>query len=271
MRRIGIALLALGLAAGSFNCPQAAEDVIPLGAAAKEKDPKGAEAEKELAKARQQFGWQALMDLKDGKYQKVANFLLLILGAAALGAILAYHPFASRRASVEELEQPKIIITYTVVGALIAIIVAPIPQMAFAIFGIGGLMRFRTELGAAKETGRVILATVLGLSCGLEFWTVAILGTMIAWILLFILESQVNLRLVVRGVRSDTISQSAEAYAKILRALKCSFAAPRKNPSKGQVSFNIQHKRGLTHEEIEGKCNAEISKELRGTIDWPEE
>jgi uncharacterized membrane protein YhiD involved in acid resistance len=192
------------------------------------------------------------------------------MGSAALGAILAYHPY-SRRSTLEDLDQPKITITYAVVGTLVGIVVPPVPAMGIAIFGIGGLMRFRTELGAAKETGRVILATMIGITCGLNLWMVAILSTALAWVLIFILESRVNLRLVVRGVRSDTIGQSADAYAKVLRSLRCSFRSPRKNPGKGQLSFNLQHRRGLGHEEIEARCNAEIPKDLRGTIDWPEE
>jgi hypothetical protein len=223
------------------------------------------ENEKNLQVAQRDWGWRAFQD-----WERVGNFVLVILGAAALGAILAFHPFSTHKASIEDLEQPKIMILYTVIGALVGIVVTPVPAVGLAIFGIGGLMRFRTELSAAKETGRVILATILGIACGLELWMVAIITTVVAWILIYILESRVNLRLVVRGVRSDTITQTAEAYAKILKGMKCTFGAPRKNPSKGQVSFNLQHRRGLTHEEIEAKC-AEIAKEVRGTIDWPED
>ena len=227
---------------------------------------KGDEGVKELAEAREDFGWQAFEDWK-----KIRKFILVIAGAAVLGAVIAYHPFRSRGATREDLEQPKAIITYTVVGALVAIVVAPIPAMAFAIFGIGGLMRFRTILGAAKETGRVILATVIGLMCGLEFWMAAIVGTALAWIVIFLLESRLSMRLVIRGVKGETIAQTAEAYAQILRELKCRSSIPRKNPSKGQVTFNLQVPRGLGQEAIEARCQGGIPAELRGTIDWPED
>lgn len=263
MMRFGmILLIAVAGVAAPAVFPAAEQEADPQGAL----PGKGGAAQKALEHAQGNFGFSAFTDAR-----KVYKFIIVIVVAALLGTALAFHPFAVRRSSVEDLEQPKITITYTVVGALIAIIVAAIPEMAFAIFGIGGLMRFRTELGAAKETGRVILATMIGLCCGLEFWMVAVVGTVLGWILIYILEGRVNLRLVVRGIRSENISPAAEAYGKVLRELKCSFGAPRKNPSKGQIAFILQHRRGLAHEEIEERCNAEIPKEIRGTIDWPED
>jgi hypothetical protein len=227
---------------------------------------KAREGEEELLKAREEFGVGGFKDPL-----KMARFVLVIAGAAALGAVIAFHPFASQRSASETSEQPKTIITYTVVGALIAIVVAPIPAMAFAIFGIGGLMRFRTQVGAAKDTGRVILATILGLLCGLEFWMAALLGTVMAWILIFLIESRTSMRMVVRGIPGAAVPQSAEAYSRTLRGLRCSFTAPRKNPNKGQISFQLHAPRKATHEEIEARLDAEVPKELKGTVDWPED
>ncbi len=254
MRRFQIALFAGSIVAAVLLAPPASGGQ------------EGLPDKSELDKARDELGWEAFKD-----WQKIGEYLIVLLGAAVLGAALAYHPFASRRASVEELEQPKIIITYTVVGALIAVVVAPIPQMAFAIFGIGGLMRFRTILGAAKETGRVILATVIGLLCGLQFWMAAIVGAAFAWILIYLLESRESRRLVVRGVPSETLAQTVEAYANVLRELKCSFGTPRKNPRKGQVSFILRMHRTITPELIEEACTEKVPKEFRGTPDWPED
>ena len=100
------------------------------------------EAEREVERAREDFGLRAFLD-----GAKVWKFLCVIFGAIGLGCVVAFHPLR-RRISYDDLDQPKIIITYTVVGALIAIVVAAIPAMGFAVFGIGSVMRFRTELGA---------------------------------------------------------------------------------------------------------------------------
>jgi hypothetical protein len=247
----------------------------PVDAAQGKVEGGGKNPEEQLHKAQKVFGWGGIESILKGDWEGIqkslVKFFAVIFVAIALGAVLAYHPYAGRRTSLEDLEQPKIIITYTVVGALIAIIVAPIPAMAFAIFGIGGLMRFRTELGAAKETGRTILATILGLACGLEFWLVAVFGTAIAWVLIYVLESRIGLRMAVRGVRSENIAATAETYGQILRSLRCRFSPPRKNPGKGQVTFVISVPRGVEREDIETTCNEKVPKEVRGTIDWPED
>jgi hypothetical protein len=252
---LGATLLATGLAAP------------PAFAAAKQlTKAKAQEANKQLVAAQDEFGIQALLS-----WQKVGRFVVVVLGAAALGAVLAYHPATVRRTAAEDVEKPKTLITYTVVGSMIAIVVATIPYMAFAIFGIGGLTRFRTVLGAPKETGRVILATVVGLLCGLELWMAAIVGTGLAWGIIYLLESRTSLRMVVRGVRSETIAQSAEEYGKALHGLRCRFGTPRKNPGKGQVSFYVDLPRKLSPEAIEAKLGEEIPKDLRGTIDWADD
>ena len=220
----------------------------------------------DIALAREEFGAAALLD-----WRKVVGFSLVILGAAALGAVLAYHPSARHRPGAEDLEGPKIVITYTLVGALIAIVVAPVPAMAFAIFGIGGLTRFRTVLGAAKETGRLILATVVGLLCGLELWMAAVVGTVLAWIIIYLMEARTSMRMVVRGVRSETLAKSAEEYGKALHGMRCRFSPPRKNPGKGQLSFTVQIPRGLSQETLEARLGEGVPAELRGTIDWSED
>ncbi|MGH7378263.1 MAG: hypothetical protein ACREKK_12690, partial [Candidatus Methylomirabilales bacterium] len=204
-------------------------------------------------------------------WEVAGKLLAVIVGALAIGLVLAYHPVASRRASLEDLDQPKTTITYTLVGALVAVVVPTSPTMGLVIFGIGGLMRFRTETGPAKDTGRVILALILGIACGLELWMVAILGTIVAWLLIAALEWRVGMRMVVRGVKSETVTQAADAYGVVLRDLGCRFATPRKNPGKGQVAFVLRVRRALEREAIEAQCNAKVPADLRGTIDWPEE
>src|SRR5262245_10263935 len=258
MRRLTLLLL---LPLWVNVCP-GAEGPLP---GQKDKDHKVAKVD-ELAVAQEKFG---LDGFRSGR--EVGKFLLVILGSAALGCVLAYHPFAGQLVTLEDLDQPKITITYTVVGALVAIVVAAIPSMAFAIFGIGGLMRFRTELGAATETGRVILATLVGLACGLHFWMVAIIGTVIAWLLIWVLEWRKGQRMAVRGLTTQNLSPAAEAYADVLSGLKCSIANVRKNPAKSQVSFIFRARRSLDRESIEGECDQQVPKELRGTIDWPED
>ncbi|MBI4587008.1 MAG: hypothetical protein HY717_23595 [Planctomycetes bacterium] len=221
----------------------------------------------ELEIAREKFGLKAF-----GDPAKILKFLAIVLGAVALGAVLAYHPhYLHKVTSLEEVDQPKIFITYTVIGAVVAIVVGPFPTMAFAIFGIGGLMRFRTELGAARETGRVILATIIGLCCGLEFWLAAVIATILAWLLILGLDWKVAHAMIVRGIDRDRIKDSSEAYSSLLEEYGCRVLQVRRNPKKEQFSVLFKSSRKITRDGLEVAFEDEIDEKLRGTIDWPEE
>ncbi|MEE3231085.1 MAG: hypothetical protein VX272_08595, partial [Planctomycetota bacterium] len=109
-------------------------------------------------------GWENF-----GNIVYIVDVSLMLLLSIILAAVIAYHPSTRRKASnITEFEQPKTFLMYAMVGALIAQLVQTYPPMALVIFGIGGLLRFRTVVGEAKDTGRVILVTVVGLCCGLK-------------------------------------------------------------------------------------------------------
>ena len=171
-------------------------------------------------------GWQLL------------DMLIVFMLAAGLGAIIAYHPRTRAKAStLAELEQPKTFILYALVGAVIAKIVEANSAMAFVVFGIGGLMRFRTDVGPAKDTGRVILTAVVGVCCGLKLLVVAVMATVFGWVLLWILERETFTRLLVKGVPADGLALSADTYRRILFQAGCRILGERKKVIEGQVSF----------------------------------
>jgi hypothetical protein len=169
------------------------------------------------------------------------------------------------------MDQPKIIITYTMVGALVGIVVSAVPEMALAIFGIGGLMRFRTELAAPRETGRVILATIIGIFCGLEFWVVVVFATIIAWLLILILDARVGYRMMVRGLEPEVVGPAARAYRTILEQNDIVVTQEKRNVNKKQVSYVFKAGRNFNREQLEETCQAGVDEKLRGTVDWPEE
>ena len=81
-------------------------------------------------------------------------FLSLIL-AVGCAWVIAWHP---RRASLmdplADLEERKALILLGVVGAVIAELTGTSQTLAFVIFGIGALLRFRTVLENPKLTGK---------------------------------------------------------------------------------------------------------------------
>ena len=82
-------------------------------------------------------GWEEFLDLA-----LAGELLLSMLLAVLLAASLAYHPrIRGKVSSLRDLDQPKAFLLYALVGSMVAQLVRTWPQMAFVIFGIGGLPR----------------------------------------------------------------------------------------------------------------------------------
>jgi hypothetical protein len=78
-------------------------------------------------------------------------FLSLSL-AIACSWIVAWHPRSTRLASLSDLEERKTLILLGMVGAVVAELSGTSQTLAFVIFGIGALLRFRTVLDNPKLT-----------------------------------------------------------------------------------------------------------------------
>lgn len=209
---------------------------------------------------------KSLAEFKDWKI--LAGILGVLILAAVLGMVIAYHPRTyGKAASLEEAEQPKIFIMYAVVGAIIGQVVRAHPEMALVFFGIGGLLRFRTDVGPAKDTGRVILVTCLGLSCGLMLFVVAIIGTAFGWVLIWFLEGRVAHRVLVKGLDPTVLAKSAEAYEEVLRENGLHIMSQKMNFVKNQVAFIFRAPGKLDREQLENFFK-DIPPKFQGAVDW---
>jgi phosphate/sulfate permease len=209
---------------------------------------------------------KGLEELQDWKI--LGGMLSVMVLAAVLGALIAYHPRTYGKAlTLEEAEQPKIFIMYAVVGSIIGVIVRAHHEMAFVVFGIGGLLRFRTDVGPAKDTGRVILVTCIGLSCGILLFNVAILGTIFGWLLVWLLERSVAHRVLVKGLDPLVLAKSAEAYEEVLRENGLQIMSQKMNFVKNQVAFIFRVPGKIDREQLEGLFK-DIPPKLQGAVDW---
>jgi len=209
-------------------------------------------------------GWSAFAD--PSQYWRVA---LVLLAATASGAILAFHPvYRGRPVTLDVLEQRKTIILYSGVGALIAIVCTVAPSMAFVIFGIGGLMRFRTHTGESATTGQTIMGTLIGLCWGLGLQLVATLATLYSWVMIYLLEAAVVHTLTV-SIDAAHMKRSADSYREALRQAGCRVLAHGKLFNKHQMTFVVHMPRGCDPADVQ-RAFSSIPEELRGNMDWPE-
>lgn len=196
--------------------------------------------------------------------------VLDIVLALALASTIAFHPRRRGRAvDIDDVEYPKTVLLYTVVGAVVAEIVVVIPAMALVVFGIGGLLRFRTDVGTAHATGHVILATLVGIACGLRQYPLAVLATAVGWILIATLESGVHYRLVVEKIDRRSIEPSIGLYQELLEREGWSVRGVKREPGKERFSIYARGKSEPSHEPLEDRI-PDADPGLRGEPYWEE-
>jgi hypothetical protein len=201
-------------------------------------------------------------------------FLLGALGnltlAAILGAAIGFHPRRLRTSdTLEEIEAPKVSIVYSVIGSLIGILVVEYGLVVgFVLFGIGGLIRFRSAMGSAQLTGQVIFATLIGLTCGLDLPHVAVLATAFDFILTFLLEARVTYRVDVRGLPAERFTEAVLAYRKALSGRQYEVLSEKKRPLRGQLQIIFRSRGQDPRSHIETALQESVDPELRGSVNW---
>lgn len=210
-------------------------------------------------------GWRGFTDIVF-----MVNALLTLALAAVLGAVIAYHPKHIQTAdTLEEIEAPKVFITYSVIGALIGIMVVKYGLVVgFVLFGIGGLIRFRTLLRSASLTGDVIFVTLIGLSCGLDLPHVAVLATVFGFGLIYFLNARFTYRVNIRAVSAKQLGDSAIAYRALFEEFGCKILHERKYPAKGRITFIFRSAGTVDQDAIMTLVETTIDESYRGYMDW---
>jgi hypothetical protein len=210
-------------------------------------------------------GWRGFLNIAF-----LGNTLLTLTLAALLGATIAYHPkHVAAADTLEELEAPKVYILYAVIGAIIGILVVAYGTVVgLVIFGIGGLIRFRTVLRSANLTGRVIFVTLIGLTCGLDMPHVAVLSTVFAFILVYVLETRATYRIDVQSLEPERVAESAAAYRALLERNGCRVLSERKNLIKQRVTILVSGPHGVRRDQLEKLIDEQMEGPLKGAVDW---
>jgi hypothetical protein len=156
--------------------------------------------------------------------------------AAGCASAMAWHPRRSVKSDpVEDLEQRKTLILMGIVGAIVSELVRANSAMALVIFGIGGLIRFRTVLDNPKLTGKAILVVVIGLACGLGEFAMAVFITIFAWLLVFWLDSSVGCRIRLKMTAAHNSKDVMLALLDLMRRHKVRVTAANDYEHKRQI------------------------------------
>ncbi len=212
----------------------------------------------------QAVGWSGFLD-----YSYLLESLAALLLSSVLGAIIAFHPSTQRNVdTVEEVELPKVQILCALIGAIVGVIVLEYGLVVgFVIFGLGGLMRFRTETSSTRDTSRLIIVTLIGLICGLNLPHFAVLATLYAWGVIYF-DAQPIYSLKVHEVPKGRIADAAGAYRAIFAELHCALISEDKSFAKRRIDYVIRAPRKCERMTLEQALTEKVPADLRGELDW---
>ncbi len=211
------------------------------------------------------IGWAGFLDAE----ALIQSFGALVL-ATFLGAVIGFHPTTARSIDTrEEAELPKVSIMYALVGAIIGEVVLEYGLVVgFVVFGLGGLMRFRTDTSSTRDTGRLIIVTLIGLIAGLNLPHFAVLSTAFAWVLIFLLEGRPVYQLEVHEIPEGRVKQASQAYRTLLVELGCIIIKEDRTFRKHRIDYVLRAPRNQRQEALHKALCERIPPDVRGEIDW---
>jgi hypothetical protein len=163
---------------------------------------------------------------------------------------------------------PKVYIMYAFVGAVIGVTVREFGMViGVVVFGIGGLIRFRTDTGSARDTGRLIAVTLAGLIAGLGLPHLAVITTLFTFVMIYVFDSRPGCRVRIGEFADGRLEEGAQAYRAVLERQGCKIISERRSLSKGRVEFLFRLPRAGTRDAIHAALCA-APADTRGEIDW---
>jgi hypothetical protein len=210
------------------------------------------------------LGWAGFTD-----FRFIANSLGILLLATLLGALIGYHP-ATRRTidRLHEADMPHVYVMYAVIGAVIGVAVREFGTVVgVVVFGIGGLIRFRSAADSARDTVRLIIVTLVGLIAGLGLLHFAVIITVFAFTLIYVFDTSPPYRIRVEGLVKDRTGVCAEAYRGILKEHGCTIISEHHSVEKARIEFVFRLSRRSTRERLDEGLRG-IAPEQRGEVDW---
>ncbi|MFI4933962.1 MAG: hypothetical protein ACHP7N_05055 [Caulobacterales bacterium] len=209
-------------------------------------------------------GWAGFFDR-----QFMADSLGALFLACVLGAVIGYHPMTRRTVdTLHEVEMPKVYILYAFIGAVIGVTVREFGMViGVVVFGIGGLIRFRTDTGSTRDTGRLISVTLSGLIAGLGLPHFAVITAAFTFILIAFFDARPFCRVKIEQLPKGRLVECAVLYRGILEAKGCKIISERKSFGKDRLEFVLRMPRAATHDSLHAAL-CDVPADMHGEINW---
>lgn len=152
----------------------------------------------------------------------VADVVLGLLAAVGVGVALTASGRGGALDPVAHAEQRRATVICALIGCIAAELVQAAEQfylgaeIALVLFGIGGLVRFRTVFDDPRQTGLAIIAAVLGLACGMSEYSLVAISLVVVYLVNWWLTRTTVLRIRVRGRKGADLGVLQESVSREL-------------------------------------------------------
>lgn len=188
----------------------------------------------------------------------VADMVLGLLAAVGIGVALTASGRGTSADPVARAEQRRATVTCALIGCIAAELVQAAEQfylgaeIALVLFGIGGLVRFRTVFDDPRQTGLAIIAAVLGLACGMSEYSLAAIALAVVYLANWWLTRTTVLRIRVRGRKGADLGVLQESVARELGMRGFSILRTTPIPADREVEFFACTESDLDLEDLVG-------------------
>lgn len=194
-------------------------------------------------------------------------FVIDVLVALSLAAAIALHPVRrAARSSKSDFIMPRLFAFYALVGMVVGFLVDQHGYIiGFVIFGIGALLRFRSNLDDPVDTVEMIFVTVLGLCVGLNLPVMAISIGIIGWVLIWIAGRRIPIELRLQADSAESLQSGVQQIRQVIEHQGWQEAFLHRSHTKNSARMVLLHSASVTEEGIE----AALLETLDGTeLNW---
>ncbi len=207
-------------------------------------------------------GWASFTDWHE-VLPLVVNVLLAVLLMLPFGYL---QRELGRFHSLARIDEQKALVTYAAVSAAIAVLVLQHPAMALVIFGMGGLLRFRTPTSSEGGTGRAVFAVVIGLACGLSLYALAVMLTILGYVGMVWMERSSTLMLTIKKLSPERLKESMAAYSAVIEEHGGRIAGTRTVAAEDQFTMVLLVPRAVSLQEMNESLKLEVPDDLQGKM-----
>lgn len=210
-------------------------------------------------------GWYQVFNTEE-----MGEFLLALAETAAMTALITYHPVTlTMRKTLSDYELPKTLFMYSLIGMSVGFLVVHHGYLiGFVVFGLGGLLRFRSDGEIGDDKARLILATLIGLAIGLDLPVMGLILSISGWLIIYVLGRRAYFALEVRFSEKKANNQTVDNMQQILKERGFNTVSVTKSKFKPTAQYILVAAHGATREALLREMTEIGGSKDFGVADW---